>query len=119
MVKSKQPRKQRKNLYSKPLHARKAELNVHLSDELAAKLATKRRSVVVRKGDKVNIVRGRFVGKSGKVSSVDYKDYVIYVEGITIRNGKGEEKAAAIRPQSAVIVDGDFSSAGRKNIISR
>lgn len=119
MVKSKQPRKQRKNLYSKPLHARKAELKVHLSDEFAAKLSTKKRSVVVRKGDKVNIVRGRFEGKSGKVSRVDYKDYVIYVEGITIRNAKGEEKAASIRPGSAVIVDGDFTSAQRKNIITR
>ncbi len=119
MVKSKQPRKQRKELYSKPLHARKAELHVHLSKELKAKLATKKRAVLVRKGDRVSVVKGRFQGKGGKVMSVDYKDYVLYIEGITVRNAKGEEKVAAIRPESVILVDGDFGTQERKNIISR
>ncbi|HQT45364.1 MAG TPA: 50S ribosomal protein L24, partial [Candidatus Micrarchaeota archaeon] len=103
MAKSKQARKQRKALYTKPLHARKAELHVHLSDELKAKLATKKRAMLVRKGDKVEVVKGRFAGRSGKVASVNYQDYTLYIEGVTVRNAKGEEKLASVRPQVVVL----------------
>ncbi len=119
MVESKQPRKQRKELFTKPLHKRKAELHIHISDELKAKLATKKRAMLVRKGDKVKISKGKFAGKTGKIASVDYKDYVVYVEGITVRNAKGQEKLVPLRPQTMVIVDGDFGTTDRKNILSR
>jgi large subunit ribosomal protein L24 len=40
-----------------------------------------RRSVEVKKGDDVKIMRGKFKGKHGKVGTVDVKNTRIQIEG--------------------------------------
>ena len=70
---SKQPRKQRKALYTAPLHKRHNSMSVHLSDDLKEEF--NRRSFPVRKGDSVEIVRGDFRGTEGKVEGVDPVSY--------------------------------------------
>jgi large subunit ribosomal protein L24 len=104
-----QPRKQRKFRYTAPLHIRRKMVSSHLSKELRAKLSTGRRSVQVRKGDKVRIARGENRGKAGKVLSVDLSFLKIYVEGVTRRNAKGVEKPLPIDPSNVVILEGDFT----------
>lgn len=78
---SKQPRKQRKARYEAPLHTRQKWLAVHMNKEMRGKLKTGRRSVPVREGDRVKIMRGEYRGKSGKVSRVDVRYCKVYVEG--------------------------------------
>ena len=76
---SKQPRKQRKALYTAPLHKRHNSMSVHLSNALKDEF--NRRSFPVRKGDKVEIVRGDFKGTEGKVEGIDLKNYRVLVDG--------------------------------------
>jgi acyl-coenzyme A synthetase/AMP-(fatty) acid ligase len=51
-----QPRKQRKRVLDAPLHRRQKMVSVHLSKELRKKLSTKKRSIPVKKGDRVALM---------------------------------------------------------------
>jgi len=79
-VKSKQPRKQRKYSYNAPKNIKSKFLNAHLSKELTKKYKTK--SIRVRKGDKVEIMRGQFRKKTGKIEKVSLKSSKVYINGI-------------------------------------
>jgi large subunit ribosomal protein L24 len=103
MIESSKPRKQRKFLYTAPLHVRRKMLSAHLSKELRQKY--KFRSFPVRKGDEVQIMRGEHKKKTGKISRVDYKNYRVYIEGITIKSTTGTEKQIAIHPSNLRIIN--------------
>ena len=77
---SKQPRKQRKYLAKAPIHLKRKNLSVNLTKELRKK--HERRNIVVRKGDTVKIMRGKFKKKQGKVTEVQMKIGKIFIEGI-------------------------------------
>ena len=109
MENSIQPRKQRKFRYNAPLHLRRKMVGVHLSDELKAKLSTKRRSAPVHKGDRVRLMRGERKGHTGKVMDVALADLKVYVEGVTRRTAKGVEKLSPIDPSNLLLVEGEFS----------
>ena len=118
-TKSRQPRKQRKARYAAPLHERQKLAHAHISKEARKKHGVKRRSVAVRAGDKVKIVRGKFRSHTGKVSSVDLKDLKVYVEGAVARKAKGAEVLAAIEPSNLVILEMDMSDKKRKELLER
>ncbi len=114
---SKKPRKQRKALYEAPLHKRQKLVSAHLSKELREKFG--KRSLPVRKGDEVKIMRGEFKGRTGKVREVDLKKLRIYVEGITRRKSTGEEVHVPIHPSNVMIINADMSDKMRVKIIER
>ncbi len=116
---SKQPRKQRKARYEAPLHSRQKWLAVHLNKEMREKLKTKRRSVPVREGDRVKIMRGENKGKSGKVSRVDVRYSKVYVEGIVRKKGKGGEVLVPFDPSKLLMVEAGFSDKMRGKILER
>lgn len=109
MMDSIQPRKQRKFRYNAANHQRKKMVAAHMSKELRAKLATKRRSIPVKKGDRVKVMRGENSGKTGKVVEVDLSWLKVYVEGITQRNAKGIEKPMPVDPSNLLVLEGDFT----------
>lgn len=98
---SKQPRKQRKTAYDAPLHARGCTLNCNLSKDLRAK--EKKRTVRLKKGDKVLVVRGRFKRRSGSVIRVSLKKGVAFVEGVVYKKQNGKEVPAQLQPSNLVI----------------
>jgi len=114
---SKAPRKQRKRLYNLPLHLRRKQLSAHLSKELREQY--KRRSLPVRKGDEVKVVRGKFKGTIGKVVKVDLKKFRIYVEGCTLKKADGSEAFYPIHPSNTILVNLDLSDPRRVKIIER
>jgi large subunit ribosomal protein L24 len=116
---SKQPRKQRKARYEADLHTRQKWLGVHLNKEMREKLKTKRRSVPVREGDRVKIMRGEHKGKSGKVIRVDLRYSKVYVEGIVRKKGKGGEVPVPIDPSKLLMVEAGFSDKMRGRILER
>jgi large subunit ribosomal protein L24 len=59
-MKSKKPSKQRKAMYQAPLHRKHKLFSAHLSKELRKQW--NKRSLPVRKGDEVKIMRGKFKG---------------------------------------------------------
>jgi large subunit ribosomal protein L24 len=100
--KSKKPRKQRKFLFTAPLHVRRKFLSAHLSKELKEKYKT--RSFPLRKGDEVEVMRGEFKKKVGKIARVDLKKCRVYVEGITVKRTDGTERLAPIHPSNLRIL---------------
>jgi len=79
-VSSKQPRKQRKYAANAPLHKKHKFLSANLSKSLREKY--NRRSLPLRKGDEVLVMRGSFKKKKAKVSSVDLKHTRVSLENI-------------------------------------
>jgi len=109
---SKKPSKQRKRFFNAPLHKRGKIMSVHLSPELREKY--KVRSLPLRKGDKVRIMRGDAKGMEGKVVRVDRKKYRVYVEGVTRTNQRGEEVLIPIHYSNLMLIDLDLSDPWRK-----
>ena len=98
---SRQPRKQRKLLYTAPLHKRRKWIAAHLADDLILKY--KRRSLPVIKGDTVKVMRGDFKGYVGKVRSVDTKKGRLEVEGVVITKVDGKKVPRPVHASNVVI----------------
>jgi large subunit ribosomal protein L24 len=98
---SKQPRKQRKYRYNAPLHTKRNFLSIHLSKELRTKY--KKRSIPVRKGDTIKVLRGQFRKKTGKISKVDYNSIKVYIEGIEVIKKDGNKVQYPISPSNLMI----------------
>jgi large subunit ribosomal protein L24 len=99
---SKQPRKQRKRLYSLSLHSRHKLLAARLSKELREKYKIK--SLSVRKGDRVKILRGDFKKVDGEVLEVDLKNQTISVQGVNITKADGSQINRPIRPTNVMLL---------------
>ena len=98
---SRQPRKQRKLLYTAPLHKRRKWIAAHLADDLILKY--KRRSLPVIKGDTVKVMRGDFKGYVGKVRSVDTKKGRLEIEGVIITKVDGKKVPRPVHASNVVI----------------
>ena len=114
-----QPRKQRRARENAPLHVRRKMMHLHASKELRAKLGTKRRALLVHKGDKVRLRKGDKAGHVGAVMEVDYVNLKVYVEGLTHKKARGTEKLRVIQPSNLEIVEGDFSGKDRAAMLAR
>ncbi len=99
MTKSAQPRKKRKFRYTAPLHAAAKFLHAHLSKELRAKL--KKRSIRVRKGDTVKVMKGKYRGLAGKVTGVSRE--LVNIEGAIVKKVGGKELPVDIPACNVVI----------------
>ena len=115
--KSKQPRKQRKYRYKAPLHIKQKFVRAHLSAELRKKYGT--RSFSLKKGDKVNIIRGQFKKKTGKVERVDLKKERVCISGIDILKKDGTKTTYPIHPSNVLITEIESEDKMRKKIIER
>lgn len=109
---SKQPRKQRKYLYNAPLHVRQKFIGTHLSPELRKRYG--RRSIPLRKGDVVKVLRGRFKGKTGKIDRVDLKNTKAYIQGIGIEKKDGSKVPYPIHPSKLLITSLELDDKKRK-----
>jgi large subunit ribosomal protein L24 len=112
-----QPRVQRKQLRTMPLHQRHRLFNAPLSSELREKYGVKR--LPVRVGDTVRIMRGDFTGTEGKVVNVDLKRVRVFVEGVQIKKADGTPVYYPIHPSKVMIVKLDLSDKYRVRIIER
>ncbi|MBI2444940.1 50S ribosomal protein L24 [Candidatus Micrarchaeota archaeon] len=101
MVESSLPRKQRLARYNAPLHVRQKQVAAHLAKDLRA--TQKKRSMPVRKGDTVKILRGRFFGRSGKVIRVNLSARTVSIEGVNVKKQTGKEIPAPIDPSNVLI----------------
>lgn len=117
LTRSRQPRKQRRAYYRAPLHVRQKLMSATLSPELREKYGV--RSLPVRAGDKVKVMRGDFKGHVGKVVKVDLRRYRIYIDGVTIKKSDGTPVFRPIHPSNVMIVELDLSDPWRKKILER
>ncbi len=114
MTTSTKARKQRKARYNAPLHKKRRMVSAHLDSALMSEYNV--RSLPVRKGDTVKVVRGGedFRKIEAKVASVDVKNLKIIVENVTVPKADGTQKPKPIDPSDVVITKLDLSDPWRK-----
>jgi len=114
---SKKPRKQRKYVYHAPLHVRHKFFSAHLSKELREKY--KKRAFPVRKGDEVQVMKGKFNKKTGKISRVDTNKIKVYIDGIKRKKVDGSEVQVPIHPSNLKIINLNLEDKKRIKALTR
>jgi large subunit ribosomal protein L24 len=111
------PSKQRKMLFQAPDHIRYKHFAASLAPELRKSYGT--RSLPVRSGDTVRVMRGDHKGFEGKVARVDRKKFRIYVEGLTREKVDGSTVFVPIHPSKVMITKLNLDDKWRKKILER
>jgi large subunit ribosomal protein L24 len=107
-------RKQRKARADAPLHRKRRMVSSHLDSALMREYNV--RSLAVRKGDTVKVLRGGegVRGTESKVAKVDLNDCKIIIENITVAKADGTQKQRVVDPSDVVITKLDLSDPWRK-----
>ncbi|MDY6769157.1 MAG: 50S ribosomal protein L24 [Candidatus Nanohaloarchaea archaeon] len=108
---SSDPSKQRKRRRNAPHHQRKQFLNAHLADAVQERMGT--RSVPVRTGDKVEVMRGDYSGEKGRVDDIDTEEEKIYINGVEREAVDGSETAVPVDPSNLKITKLDLDDPER------
>ena len=116
-VASTQPRKQRKYRHNAPLHVRRKFLSAHLSRELRKEFG--KRSVPLRKGDEVTVMKGGFRGFKGSVERVDMSSSRVYVDGMKRKKVDGSEIAVPVHASNVMITKLTLEDKMRQAIFER
>ncbi len=122
MTKSSKASKQRLSQSDAPTHVKRKRMRARLVSEDPDLINV--RTVTVRTGDEVEVVRGDFghpnsaksdtkgkrlgqprgrAGIVGKVARVDTGSGMIFVDGLTISTADGKEEAIPIRPSNVIV----------------
>jgi large subunit ribosomal protein L24 len=109
---SKQPRKQRLYRNNAPLHIKQKFVHAHLSKELRQKY--QKRSLGIRKGDKVKIVRGQFKGKTGSIENINLKKGTATITGIEVLKKEGSKALYPINVSNLIITEINLDDKKRK-----
>jgi large subunit ribosomal protein L26e len=94
-------RKSRKAHFTAPSSLRRVIMSAPLSSDLRSKYNV--RSLPVRKDDEVQVVRGTFKGREGKIVQVYRKKWVIHIERITREKVNGQTVNVGVNPSKVVI----------------
>mmetsp|Transcript_9099 Transcript_9099/g.22781 ORF Transcript_9099/g.22781 Transcript_9099/m.22781 type:complete len:146 (-) Transcript_9099:193-630(-) len=94
-------RKCRKAHFTAPSNERRKMMASPLSSELKNKYGV--RAVPIRKDDEVQVVRGNYKGREGKVVQVYRKKWVIHIERITREKVNGATVNVGVDPSKVVI----------------
>ena len=100
-----------------PLHAKRKLLNATLSKELRQKF--NRRSLSVKKGDKVKVILGSFKGEVGEIMKVDIDSSKVYVDKVVSKKRDGTDVLRATQPSNLMLIDLDIRDKKRQEVLSR
>ena len=92
-------------------------MSAHLSKDLIRQW--KKRSLPVRKGDEVKVMKGDFKGTIGKVTEVNLKRLKVYIENVKRRKVSGEEIHVPIKPSNLMITNPVTDDKRRMEAINR
>lgn len=96
---------------------KRTKLSAIFSKELLKEYGV--RSMQIRTGDTVKILRGAFKGVEGKITKVNSKTSFINVEGATIEKSDGTVKFVPIHHSKVEIKKLNLSDPRRKDILER
>jgi large subunit ribosomal protein L24 len=116
-TKSKHPRKQRKSLYTAPLHRRRRAMTAPVSEDLQDRYGLQKIPVKIK--DKVLILRGDFAYTEGEVVEIDTKRMRLHIDGVTVEKADGTERYYPVHPSNVVITDLNLKDDRRSRIIER
>ncbi len=114
---SSQARKQRKYRINAPLHIKHKFISATLSDELRKKFS--RRSLPLRKGDDVEIMRGSFRGLKGTVERIELKKCKVYVDAAKRKKVSGAEVKVPLDPSNLRILTAKMDDKRRVKVVER
>lgn len=109
MIKSSQPRNQRRFRFNAPMHQRQHFMHAHIDKALKKKLNLKVRTVQIAKGDTVKIMAGAKRGTTGKVTSVSMRKGKITLDSLVRKNSRGKELPVPISVSLVYITDLNLS----------
>lgn len=112
-----QPRKQRKFRHNAPLHIRHKLVSANLSPAMRREFG--RRSMPLRKGDEVEVMRGSFRELRGVVERTDLKACKVYVDKIKIKKVDGSEVLKALEPSNLRITKMGLEDKRRQRALER
>lgn len=112
MTESEKPRKQRKEQENAPKHRIRKMMSSNLSDDLRDKYGTK--SVPIREGDEVEIMRGDFKGLVNKVAEIDRRNKKVFIENVTVKKADESKEPRGVHSSNLKIIDLDLSDPWRK-----
>jgi large subunit ribosomal protein L24 len=92
-------------------------MSVKLSGELREQY--KRRSLPVKKGDTIKVMRGDFKDHEGKIEKVDLKNYRVMIEGMSVQKPDGNKVYHSVHPSNVMILELDLEDDERNEIIER
>jgi len=116
-IRSTRPAKQRKFKANAPSHIKHRMASAHLGKELRKKYA--RRSFPLRKGDTVQIEKGKFEGKKGKILELDMKKMRAYVDGMNITKKDGSKVNVPIAISNLMITELNLDDKKRMEALGR
>lgn len=114
---SKKPDKSRKAFFTMAKHKAVKAIASHLDEKLAKELG--KRSISVRKGDTVKIMRGTDKGKEGKITEVETVKGRIFIEKLMVKKSNGKEKPMPIQPSNVLVIDLDRTDRKRFKNVSK
>jgi large subunit ribosomal protein L24 len=112
-----QARKQRKRLGSLPLHEKRKLLSANLDKPLREKF--KRRSLAIRRGDKVRVLCGDSKGTEAEVMKVDLDSGKVYLDKVVSKKRDGTDVLRAMQPSNLTLIDIDIRDPERQKVLER
>jgi large subunit ribosomal protein L24 len=105
------------NRQSKDSSAQKRQVSAHLSDDLKTRYST--RSIPIRKGDSVRVLRGEFAGLEGKVDTIDRPTSRVFVEGMTREKtaGGGTSSRLSVHASKVLLTNLNLSDKWRSSLL--
>ena len=116
-ISPKSPGKQRRRIYKSPIHSHKKMLKCRLDEFLREEYGL--RSLVVKKGDLVRVMRGQFRDTEGKVVKVDYSAVRVYLESATTTKADGKEAQIPVHPSNLMLVKLELDDDRKRSIDSK
>ncbi len=115
MVKPSQTRL--KQIYEAPAHRRSRSIGANLSPELRTQYGI--RSIRVREGDSVRVMRGEYKGIEGKINKVHTKEGRLAIEGIQREKVKGGNIPVLIHASKVMVVGLNLNDKWRQALLER
>ncbi len=114
---SKQPRKQIKYSVNAPIHLKRKMLGVNLSKDLRKKYD--KRTVPLKKGDTVKVMRGKYKGQKGKIVNINVGNMRIEIEGIQVKKQDGSKVNVGLKPSNLQIMELNTENKKRNKILRK
>jgi large subunit ribosomal protein L24 len=106
------PRRQRRAVYEADTFERRRRMTVPLSRELRRRFHL--RSVPLRKGDTVRVMRGSYVGREERVAKLNRRDYTVTLDNVTLKSGEEKLKPLPVRTNHLLIVRLNLADSWRR-----
>lgn len=114
---SRKQSKQRKYRLNAPLHLKRDFVAAPLTKDLGRRYS--RRAIPVREGDTAKVVRGEFKGVTGKISSVNLRRGIVYVDGAGRTRKDGTKALFPLRPSNLLLTELSLEDKRRASVLMR